>query len=256
MNDKKYSAAFDVLKLRYELKKLFLKIDESSLDILISAFTEYNPAMPTAHFYVWLNALKKKTIFKVLQIPLKNVLGWYFDDNQNMRHQSGKFFSIEGVRVKTNVGLVKEWSQPIINQPEVGILGILCKKHEGILYFLMQAKFEPGNVNLIQISPTVQATKSNYSQVHEGSLPPYLEHFLDTKGKKIIVDQLQSEQGARFFRKRNRNVILEIPEETEMKLLENYCWLTLGQIKRLMKIDNIVNMNTRTVLSCTQLKAE
>ena len=171
-----------------------------------------------------------------------------------MRHKSGKFFSIEGIHVKTKTGTVKEWKQPIINQPEVGILGILCQKHEGILYFLLQAKIEPGNINKIQMSPTVQATKSNYSQIHGGKLPQYLDFFLNFKNKKIIVDQLQSEQGARFYKKRNRNIIIEIPDDVNIELLNNFCWLTLGQIKRFLIHNNIINMDTRTVLSCTQLK--
>jgi oxidase EvaA len=249
-----YTAAYDTLELRYKLRKVFDRIDETSLDLLISAFTEYNPVMPTENFFQWLADLNKKTVFRIRKIPIKDMKGWYFDTYRNLRHESGKFFSVEGIQVKTNVGNVREWGQPIIYQPEVGILGFLCQKREGILYFLAQAKIEPGNVNKTQISPTVQATKSNYSQVHGGNLPPYLEYFLDTSDKKIIVDQLQSEQGARFFKKRNRNMIIELCQTTKIELLENFCWLTLGQIKRFMQNDNIVNMNTRTVLSCTQIK--
>jgi oxidase EvaA len=248
------SAAYEALELRYKLRKLLSRIDETSLDLLISAFTEYNPMMPTKNFFEWLDDLNEKTVFHVKPIPLKDVKGWYFDAHRNLRHDSGKFFSVEGIHVKTNVGNVKDWRQPIIRQPEVGILGFICQKREGILYFLAQAKIEPGNVNKIQISPTVQATKSNYSQVHGGNLPPYLEYFLDTTDKKIIVDQLQSEQGARFYKKRNRNMIIEVSEDVTIELLENFCWLTLGQIKRLLQNDNIVNMNTRTVLSCTQIR--
>ena len=32
----------------------------------------------------------------------------------------------------------------------------------------MQAKIEPGNINKIQLSPTIQATKSNFTQKHGG----------------------------------------------------------------------------------------
>ena len=64
----------------------------------------------------------------------------------------------------------------------------------------------------------------------------------------VLVDALQSEQGARFLRKRNRNIIIETDEEIE--LLDDYCWLTLGQIGKLIQQDNIVNMDARTVLSC------
>lgn len=37
--------------------------------------------------------------------------------------------------------------------------------------------------------------------------------------------------------------------DEDIEVLPNYRWMTLGQIKQLMKIDNLVNMDTRTVLS-------
>ena len=111
----------------------------------------------------------------------------------------------------------------------------------------MQAKIEPGNMNNVQISPTLQATKSNYSQVHAGKAPNYLEYFVNAKPENIILDQLQSEQGARFLRKRNRNIIIKVNENIE--LLPDFRWMTFGQIKELMQYDNLVNMDTRTVLS-------
>lgn len=43
-------------------------------------------------------------------------------------------------------------------------------------------------------------------------------------------------------------MILKIDDDIEV--LPNYKWMTLGQIKALMRIDNLVNMDTRTVLSC------
>ena len=112
----------------------------------------------------------------------------------------------------------------------------------------MQAKIEPGNINNIQLSPTLQATKSNYTRIHQGKSPLYLEYFYKSGTKyPIILDQLQSEQGARFLHKRNRNIIIEIDEE--IPVYDDYCWLTLGQIKKLMTFDNLVNMDLRTVIS-------
>ena len=43
--------------------------------------------------------------------------------------------------------------------------------------YILQAKVEPGNINKIQISPTVQATKSNYSRIHGGKTIPFLKYF-------------------------------------------------------------------------------
>jgi oxidase EvaA len=162
-------------------------------------------------------------------------------------HESGGFFSIEGISVKTNAGMVPSWTQPIINQPEIGILGFVTKKINGILHFLIQAKIEPGNINSVQLSPTLQATKSNYSKKHGGKSPRYLEYFNGTKKSRILLDQLQSEQGARFYKKRNRNIIIETEEDIEIH--DDFCWVTLGQIKDLLKEDNLVNMDTRTVIS-------
>ena len=70
---------------------------------------------------------------------------------------------------------------------------------------------------------------------------------MKAKAKQILLDQLQSEQGARFLKKRNRNIIIKIDEDIE--LLDNFIWLTLGQIKQLMTYNNLVNMDTRTVIS-------
>ena len=112
----------------------------------------------------------------------------------------------------------------------------------------MQAKIEPGNINKVQISPTIQATKSNFLQKHGGRKPYYLEYFLNAPNYTVLVDQIQSEQSSRFYKKRNRNIIIYINHDVPE--MPNYRWMTLGQIKQLMKIDNIVNMDTRTVLSC------
>ena len=117
----------------------------------------------------------------------------------------------------------------------------------------MQAKIEPGNINVVQLSPTLQATRSNYKQTHQGKRPLYLEYFNGEKKVNYLLDQLQSEQGARFLKKRNRNIIVEIDEKDEIEIYDNFCWLTLGQIKKFISYNNIVNMDTRTIISAISL---
>ena len=175
---------------------------------------------------------------------------WDYNETEGrIQHQSGKFFSIDGIRVQTNYGLKPTWDQPIINQPEIGFLGILTQMKHGVLHFLLQAKIEPGNINVVQLSPTLQATKSNYTRVHQGKTPTFLEYFNGEKEVTVLVDQLQSEQGARFFKKRNRNIIIQIQENEQLEIPDNFIWLTLKQLKDLMAMDNVVNMDTRTVIS-------
>ncbi len=203
-------------------------------------------------FDSWFKCHCKPEEFEVTEIPFRELDKWSFvGAGTKLAHDSGRFFSIEGINVKNNSGIVREWEQPIINQPEVGILGFITKKIGGVRYFLMQAKMEPGNINILQISPTLQATKSNFSRVHRGKSPDYLEYFLNKTNVKVLVDQLQTEQGGRFLRKRNRNIIIEVTDE--IPVLDNFCWLTLWQLKELMKMDNILNMDTRSVLSTIPL---
>lgn len=217
-------------------------------DFLQSALSVHNPFNSTGQVIEWLREQNIKIKVDVNQVKFSDLKGWHFDENRNLRHDTGRFFSIEGIDVTTNWGKVTNWKQPIINQPEVGYLGIITKKIDGMLYFLLQAKVEPGNVNNVQLSPTIQATKSNYTQAHGGAKPLYLEYFQGATKEQILLDQLQSEQGARFLRKRNRNIIIQVQDDN-LPMYDNFIWLTLGQIKQLARIDNLVNMDTRTVIS-------
>ncbi|MBO4952680.1 MAG: NDP-hexose 2,3-dehydratase family protein [Lachnospiraceae bacterium] len=194
----------------------------------------------------WVNELNQNTYVHIEECSINDGNMWFYDDyNGEVLNRKRSFFSIKGMRYFVNNHFVLE--QPIIVQPEIGYLGIICKMMDGVLNFLMQAKIEPGNINCVQISPTIQATKSNFTRAHGGNLPKYFEYFENSHKYTVLYDQIQSEQAARFLKKRNRNMIMLVDEDIEV--YPNYKWMTLGQIKALMEIDNLVNMDTRTVLS-------
>lgn len=198
----------------------------------------------------WIQSIVAETSVSIEQCSLNDTDYWYYNKEAGIIENRNKsFFQIRGIRQYDNGVLVSE--NPIINQPEIGFLGIICKRIDGVLNLLMQAKIEPGNVNCVQISPTIQATKSNFTKQHGGKLPNYLSYFENASLYEIITDCLESEQSSRFFRKRNRNIICIIDEDVEV--LPNFMWMTLGQLKQLMRIRNLVNMDTRTVISCLPL---
>jgi oxidase EvaA len=200
-------------------------------------------------FHRWFAHRRDREAFQVGRIPFEELRLWSTDPGTgNLVHDSGKFFTVEGLSVEVSAGPVKQWSQPILNQPEVGILGILVKQIDGVLHCLMQAKAEPGNTYVVQLSPTVQATRSNYTGVHRGKAVPYLEYFRDAAHHRVMADVLQSEQGSWFYRKRNRNMIVEVTEDVDV--LDGFCWVTVGQLHRLLGEHDLVNMDARTVLSC------
>lgn len=214
-----------------------------------SAAAGEGATLRTGDFRDWLAERRRAHDFRVDRIPFTELDGWSFHPvTGDLVHDSGRFFTLEGLHVTVNEGPYREWYQPVIKQPEVGILGILAREFDGVLHFLMQAKMEPGNRNLLQLSPTVQATYSNYTKVHRGADVKYIEYFTQPGRGEVIADVLQSEHGSWFYQKSNRNMIVEAVGE--VPLLEDFCWLTLGQIARLLHHDNLVNMDARTVLSC------
>ena len=104
---------------------------------------------------------------------------------------------------------------------------------------------EPGNINKCQLSPTVQATKSNYTKAHGGKDTPYLNFFLNNyKMKKIFKIKL-SEQGLRYYNKRNYNILLE-DKNNIIKKISNYHWLNKKELKYLIskKIDRNLFQNS------------
>ena len=197
--------------------------------------------------YNWINVKKSLTKVSVKQINLSLSNFWFFDiNNGRIINRNNSFFSIYGAEYYVNNHFILE--QPIIIQNEVGYLGIICKIVEGMPYFLMQAKIEPGNVNFVQISPTIQATKSNFTRSHGGVLPKFFEVFEKCSGKDIIYDQLQPEQSARFFKKFNRNIIIKFENEN-IKDTTDFRWISYVDLCKLLYIENLVNMDTRTVIS-------
>jgi oxidase EvaA len=203
-----------------------------------------------AAFHDWWAGRQVANVFEVTPTNFADLDGWYFDpDTGNLRHESGRFFTVEGMRVQNVDGV--SWSQPIINQPEIGILGILVKEFDGVPHCLMQAKMEPGNVNVLQLSPTVQATRSNYTRVHRGNAIRYLEYFEGPTRGKVFADALHSEQGTWFWHKHNRNMIVEVTDEVPEH--EDFRWLTFDQLRQLLQVDDLVNMDARSALACLPL---
>lgn len=209
----------------------------------------------TEELLSWVSGRNASVAVSIERIGLSGCNPWRMDpDSGFIRNPSGSFFQVAGLRaVERDVrdGAEVRVEQPVILQREVGFLGFALADVRGVPHLLVQAKIEPGNVNRVQLSPTVQATRSNFMRAHGGREPAHLRFFTERSGSRALVDQLQSEQSLRFLGKRNRNVALEVADPPGEGAA--FRWATLGQLKRLMREDNLVNMDARTVISCLPL---
>ena len=188
----------------------------------------------------WLSNQRKKQLLTVEKIDLSKLSKWVYSKKE-IYHKSKKFFKIAGVRIQSNFYNKKNWDQPIIVQNEIGILGII--KNVNTNKYLLQAKVEPGNINKIQISPTVQATRSNYLRIHGGKTIPFLKYFK----RKNRNFSLQTEQAFRYYNKKNSNIITYVSKKIDLD--EKFRWFSKIEIFNLLKEKNLINMDTLSVFS-------
>lgn len=247
-------------KFQVELLKLISKynLNNPETEEKVVNFTEslidWNKLNSFTFVREWFNNQQRNCEASINVIPLNEVNnGWCIEhDTGNLVHDTGGFFSVIGVDVKTKSREVAGgWKQPIVDQgTKSSIIGVMKKKIDGVWHYLFEAKFEPGNYGKILLSPTLQVTYSNLSQAHNGRKPRFSEYFDGTKNDcDVIYDHWLPEDGGRFYLKRVKCMIVEI-SESELDLIpENFIWMTLYQIKEMLKEDNLVNPHVRTIIS-------
>jgi oxidase EvaA len=184
---------------------------------------------------------------QVSPVPLSRCSHWSVE-NGELRHSTGRYFQVTGARVLS--GTHAGWSQPMIRQEEIGILAFLVRHGEGGTEWLLQAKTEPGNVGGTQIGPTVQATESNYRQVHGGDPTRYLEVVAPDGGAGAAVDLLASEQGTRFLHKRNRNLVIDVTDQPAVGTPDDdrWRWVSSAEVRDLLTTDFRMNTDARSVV--------
>ncbi|WP_298455183.1 NDP-hexose 2,3-dehydratase family protein [uncultured Cellulomonas sp.] len=197
----------------------------------------------------WLRSVPPRLHATPTRVPLDEVVGWLTDPQaDDIRHGTGRFFRIMGIEAHVEVEERWSWTQPIIDQPDVGVLALVSRMGRSGLELLVQGKPEPGNPTGLQLAPTVQATRSNYMRAHGGRPVPMLDVLQAARPSDVLVDVRQSEHGTVFFRKRNRNMV--VLTERPPQAPEHFRWLRLPELHHLFLADDRVNMDTRTVLSC------
>ena len=76
-----------------------------------------------------------------------------------------------------------------------------------------------------------------------------MHDVLNAKQEQIHYNTLQSEEGGRFFKEQNRNIIIEVDDEFPIEVPANYLWLTLNQLNIFLKFNNYLNIQARSLLS-------
>ena len=198
----------------------------------------------------WYNKIRISTKATVKTIHLEKMKKWIYDKKKGViKHTSGEFFHIEGKRILKSEREVKSWDQPFIKQVDYkgGIIGLVRSNINGVPHYLVDAKYEPGNYNKIQISPSLQATYSNLNRIHMGEKNKVVKKYF-SKNYKTIRKFWVTEDGGRLFLKRNLHWIIQYNGKINLPG-KTFRWLTLWELDKFIKVGSVVGPHLRSILS-------
>lgn len=201
-----------------------------------------------APILTWRKARRGSIRFKSELIGLDQVRDWSRDEYGNLRHKSGQCFDIEAARVAGgDLREVTSWDQPIMTQSDEGLLCMLARETpEKGVEFLLQAIAECGNIDVLQLGPSIQTTQSS---VGRQTRLPMIE-VLDAKsGVRIVYRANHTEEGSRFWKRSNQNIVIFLDDERVIESDQDmFCWSSFSQIKELALMDNVLNPFAKTIL--------
>ena len=198
----------------------------------------------------WLDGRKAVNHMLVKRADLKTLEEWRLDEHGLLSHRDRRFFSVIGLEVTSCNREVATWSQPIISNPESGIIGLLVREDGGRRSFLLQAKAEVGNRGVVQLGPTVQFTPGNYSGNDKLATPFLVEEFSAPKEFALLRESRQAEEGARFYREAHLHRILLLPPGRELALPDDFRWVTEHEVRFFLHLGEYVNSCCRSILAC------
>ena len=186
----------------------------------------------------------------VIQIELEKLEQWELDNDLNLRHASGHFFSLIGMMCE-----MENSCRILINQPEIGLLYTEVKTKNRTIdlesKIVCNVKFEPGNEPYYQLSPTIQKTYSNIRGYHGGKRLGNEEINKLMRGASYVL--LQTEQSDSFLHKKNLNVVSHKNIESNGELRsELHIEISIRELLRYLLRDKIVHIDLRSCI-CVQL---
>lgn len=224
---------------------------EARLDHFLECIRPREDPAEVEGLLAWLEERRRQSRMEVEEVPMSRLARWRVDPTTGViSHETGEFFRVIGICVRNaSARETASWCQPIIYQPEMGILGILVQRREGRDHYLLQAKAEPGNIGKLQLSPTLQSTVSNLRRAHGGLKSPFADYFENPRPGSVIYAHYQGEDGGRLHLKKNLNMLVRVSEDEPIAIPDDFVWVTMYQIKQLLKHENVINIAARSVIS-------
>lgn len=195
-----------------------------------------------ADLHSFLLETKFKADFKLRKITLAEQSQWSIRKGA-LSHFSNGFFHVAGIKNRRS-----DEEHLVFYQPQSALTGLALFRDGPDLYFLLQARIEPGLGNIAQYGPTIQSTAANFMQMHGGKETSYVEYFRSFSPlANPLGNTIQFDLGQRYFQKQKMLSYVELARQVATE--ENMIWAPLPLLAAVLASDNFLNPDLRSLLS-------
>lgn len=145
---------------------------------------------------------------------------------------------ISGFKIITNAREVNSWSQPLLIIPPK-IINLIYEKKGNNIKFLLSKKSSPGTINEFEFLPTSITSFSKFQRE---------DKFDSSITKKLVHHSWQTDEGGRFWRRKNLYRIFTVDKLDEIKYNDDYLVLNLNEIIYLYKNSFTISIELRSIL--------
>jgi oxidase EvaA len=190
----------------------------------------------------WMNDRRGRYRLATHHIALAKVAGWRVTADE-VAAVDGTGFRVIGLRVRATGREVQQWSQPVVAPCRPGLAAAVTRRINGVDHVLMHARVDAGHRDVVELGPTVTYSVG-------AATPPFLSEVLAAPAHRVLFDTLLSEEGGRLYHAVNRYLIVEADDDFAPALPEDYRWLSLAQLSRLLEHGDNVNVSARSLVTC------
>lgn len=173
-----------------------------------------------------------------------NNCDWIFREKK-LTNQKSDFF---------NIGLYKtlsSTSQFLIEQKLPALVVLLIAEIQGEDFAILNCRFEPGLIDKINFTSTIQSTPNNYLQSHKGKSTHFIE-VIDQPNKygEVIYDGVQFDWGNFYITKTKRYLMIKL--NTIPELPSGFVWFQIKKFKQLVMEKQLITNDLRVCIALLQ----
>ncbi|WP_346841267.1 NDP-hexose 2,3-dehydratase family protein [Metapseudomonas otitidis] len=136
----------------------------------------------------------------------------------------------------------------LITQKQQALVLLVVSEIQGTLCALLNIRFEPGLIDNVNYTTTIQSTPNNYLRQHGGKGTPFLELAVNPeKHGCVLLDTENYDWGDLYLSKKKRFLILKLDQATPPP--PGFTWVTKNALKRMAAVDHLITNDLRVCIA-------